>query len=214
MPTRPEKLLLKAKVNLLWLAHFWMQWAQLAVVWACWCPMGWRICGDGVGKEEPTVAAPSAFIQMRLSTFLTLNLWHCARLRCQVPPGLCLRCIPHVQGCPGSCCLVQAVVPAWHRAVLPAAPGLGHSCSSCSGSAAPKPGWKLTTGTVPFGQLRSKSGILSFLKIWQRRESPPAEQMEINDCSHSYGLGLQPSPSDTKPVLFSLCTMNAEATGA
>lgn len=94
-------------------------------------------------------------------------------------PGLCLCRIPQVQGCPRSCCRVQAVIPARHRAVLPAAHGLSCNCNACLRDAVSKPGWNLAKGRVCFGQLRSKSGIPSFLKIWQRREWSPAEQMEM-----------------------------------
>lgn len=144
-----------------------MLWAKLvgAMVWAGWCPMGWGTCGDGVGEEEPPTAAPSAFSQLKLRAILTPSMWHCARLRCQVPPGLCQCCIPPVQGCPGSCCRIQAVIPARHRAVLPAACGLSYNCNACFGNAEPKPGWNLTMSRVRFGQLHSKSGIASLLKI-------------------------------------------------
>lgn len=53
------------------------------MVWAGWCPMGWGTCGDGVGEEDPSVAASSAFSQLKLRAFLTQSLWHCVGPRCQ-----------------------------------------------------------------------------------------------------------------------------------
>lgn len=139
---RLEKLLLQAKDNLLWLAHFWMLWTQL--VEQGWCSMVWGTHGDGVGKEDPPTAAPSAFTS-----------WNSE--------------------------------PSWP--------------------------WNLTLGTVSFGQLCSKSGIPSFLKMWQRKEFSSCWTAG-NDFSHSSELGVQPSTSATKLVLFSLWVpKNEEVTG-
>lgn len=135
-------------------------------------PMIWGTRGDGVGEKEPPVTASSASAE-------TQSLLHAEPValgQTEVPGATWALPVPHPPraGLPWDCCLTQAGIPAWGRAVLPALHGLSCSCNSCSGSAAPKPGWNLTTGRVC-----SESGIPSSLKIWQRRESSPAEQMEM-----------------------------------
>lgn len=86
---------------------WWEQWfGQVGAPWA-----GGHV-GDGVGEEDPPVAASSAFSQLKLRAFLTQSLRHCVRPRCQV----------HL----GSVCAASPKC----RAALGAAAGPG--CDSCS----------------------------------------------------------------------------------
>lgn len=166
---------------------WWQQWfGQVGAPWA----------GGHVGMGSAR-RSPQLLPHQPSSSWNSEPSWPQAR---GIVPDWGGRC--HLGSASAACPMCRAALgaAAWSRlwfllgteqcCQLPAA---CYNCNACFGNAEPKPGWNLPMSRVSFGQLHPKSGIPSLLKIWQRRESSPAEQMEMT-TPMDVGWACNPAP--------------------